>query len=570
MHRTIASRITASCLAVSASLIVLACTPKNDPKSSPPASSQAASPQPGPAHPPASPRVHGRVVMKTGQPFLSLNPLTANGRVDLNILKYHLHCYLLTENPEEVEAVPWLAKSLPDVEDGGLLQTWTLRKARWSDGRPVSTKDVLFTWKLLTHASRPETVAASAGAAAVADVATIEALDEHRFRVRYKRPHFRHWLDFGAAFPIVAAHATPADPNEAAAERFAKVNLGPYGITSWTREELQLERRVPWWGDADRRFDGLFSVERFNYRLVTDSVLTRELLKKGELDIAVIYKREDFEALDRAKAALGLETAHYNLSQWSFIGWNARRPPFDDVRVRKALSHLVPRKQINERFFDGDGGIVAGPFFGCEGVLQDPEIRAPRLSPTKALKLLEAAGWKDSDGDGLLDQEGKAFRFRLLYPTEGKASLEGPLKVIQNSFAQAGIHMELDGRLYGSLVHPKEGLLPRGDFDAFTLIWTVDPLFPDLQSLYGTGGAWNWCGYGNPTLDELFDEYAHASDDAARIMTARQIQEILAADQPHLWLFSNPIWVVWNTRLKGVHTHHLGIRQWEFFVDGED
>ncbi len=570
MLRTIASRIAVCFLAISTSLLVVACSPKNEPVTSTPTSSsgqESALPTTSAAK---APRVRGRVVMKTGQPFLSLNPLTANGKVDLNVLKYHLHCYLLTENPEEVEAVPWLAKSLPDLEEGGLRQTWTLRRALWSDGRPVTTKDVIFTWKLLTHPDRPEAMAASAAAASVADVARIEALDAHRFRVIYKRPHFRHWIDFGATFPIVPAHATPSDPGKAAAKRFLKVNLGPYGVASWTREDLKLERHVPWWGDDDRRFDGLFSIKNFDYRLVTDSVLTRELLKKNELDIAVIFKREDFDALDRAKSDLGLETAHYNLSQWSFIGWNARRPPFDDARVRRALSHLVPRKQINERFFNGDAGIVAGPFFGCEGVLQDPEIHAPRLSPARALALLDEAGWKDSDGDGLRDKDGRPFRFRLLYPTEGKASLEGPLKVIQSSFSQAGIRMILDSRQYGSLIYPEDGLLPRGDFDAFTLIWSVDPLFPDLQSLYGSAGAWNWCGYSNPKLDELFEAYAHADDDAARIMKARRMQEILAADQPHLWLFSNPIWVVWNKRLKGVRTHHLGIRQWEFFVDGED
>ncbi|HGY90634.1 MAG TPA: hypothetical protein ENK43_05615 [Planctomycetes bacterium] len=571
MHRTTASRITACALAISTSLLIVACSPKDGPETSAPTSSanaQKSTPKPSSTAKP--PRVRGRVVMKTGQPFISLNPLTANGKIDLNVLKYHLHCYLLTENPEEVEAVPWLAQSLPEISKDGLRQTWTLRNARWSDGRPVTTADVIFTWELLTRPDRPEAMAASAAAASVADVAKIEAVDSHRFRVSYKRPHFRHWLDFGAAFPIVPAHATPTDPKDAAAERYPKVNLGPYAVASWTRDELKLQRHTPWWGDDDRRFDGLFSVKDFEYRLVTDSVLTRELLKKGGLDIAVIFKREDFEALDRAKGDLGLETAHYNLSQWSFIGWNARRPPFDDARVRKALSHLVPRKQINARFFDGDGGIVAGPFFGCEGVLQHPDIHAPRLSPTKALALLGEAGWKDSDGDGLLDKGGRAFRFRLLFPTEGKASLEGPLKVIQSSFSQAGIRMDLDSRLYGSLVHPKDGLLPRGEFDAFTLIWNVDPLFPDLQSLYGSSGAWNWCGYANPKLDELFDAYAHADDDAARIMKARKIQEILAADQPHLWLFSNPIWVVWNKRLKGVRTHHLGIRQWEFHVDEED
>ncbi|MCA9321040.1 MAG: hypothetical protein KDB53_09910, partial [Planctomycetes bacterium] len=191
----------------------------------------------------------GRMITQSPGEFSSLNPLTAASRIDHNVLKYHLVTYLLTENPELVQMQAWLAQSLPTTSPDGLTHTWTLRKeATWSDGKPLTSADVVFTWDLLNTPNLPIAVAQTGFYASVFHVDDIRAIDERRFEVHYQQPFLRADFDFGTNFAILPRHACPAEVSEAAALDHFEVGSGAYRVKSWNASEVELERMSAWWG----------------------------------------------------------------------------------------------------------------------------------------------------------------------------------------------------------------------------------------------------------------------------------------------------------------------------------
>ncbi|MCA9321512.1 MAG: hypothetical protein KDB53_12285, partial [Planctomycetes bacterium] len=305
------------------------------------------------------------------------------------------------------------------------------------------------------------------------------------------------------------------------------------------------------------------------YRYVQDPKQITEQLTRGDLDFAVLPDVTSRDTTRSRAEEAGLETAHYNLSRWVFLGWNLKKKPFDDLRVRRALSYLIPRERICEIYFGGDARPATGPFDGCDPALSDPTVEVPMLSPRKARELLTEAGFSDSDGDGRLDRDGKPFRFDLRMTTESAPFLGGAVEQIRESFSQAGIEMRIDTGSSRELLALDGGALASGDFEAYALAWMVEPVLPDVRQLYGTGGTWNWQGYSNPQVDAALLAYETATNDVVRVQSAQRIHGLLHADQPMAWVLVPPVWIAWNKRIHGVEPHALGVRQWDFWIDSK-
>ena len=102
----------------------------------------------------------------------------------------------------------------------------------------------------------------------------------------------------------------------------------------------------------------------------------------------------------------------YFLPNYSFIAWNLQKEPFCDVRVRQAMTHFINRKKILDKLRYGLGVIVTGPFY-VNSDEYDKTVLPLEYSPSKARQLLAETGWKDTDGDGIMDKNGKKFEFEF-------------------------------------------------------------------------------------------------------------------------------------------------------------
>jgi peptide/nickel transport system substrate-binding protein len=508
--------------------------------------------------------IQGRVVERNYGGWKRLNPITRTLPVEEKVLSFHLNLFLLEEHPEEIEPMCMLARSLPDIRDDE--QIWEIRpEATWDDGQSITAADAVATWKAIQAASKTigRVVYESLGGEKVLGV---EAVDERRFRVRIKAGENGRLTSqaFGLSFGICDARTIP-QTLEALDETRSLAGSGPYRLKGGAIDSMQLtlERKQPWWGDKVEAFRNRWRLAEYVYKVVQDDLQVEEQLRRGDIDIAPITKIKRYAALKGEPWDENFEKAHYYLSQFSFIGWNCSRAPFNDRRVRLAMSHLVPRRRINKEKFEGLSQLRSGPFFS-KSIYSDASIEGPRFSPKKALALLEEAGWKDRDGDGILDKDGKPFEFAMMRQSASAAHQAAVLELFAETLKQVGISMAIDVVDATGALYTRAG---RQDYDAYILIWGLELLLPGegLEQLYSSKGHYNWQAFSDARTDELLKAFDQ-DDEIKRVQAAHALHARLHEMQPMTFLFTNPACVIWNRRVKNVIPHVLGVRPWDFRV----
>lgn len=511
--------------------------------------------------------IEGRLVYRLAQMPTTLNPLTPKQDLDDKLTRFHLNLKLLERHPLELDAIPWLAATLPEKSANGLVHTWTLKKAaKWSDGLPLTAADVERTWQILNHRSLRVSQACSLVRSRIGAVDSIKALDDQRFTVTYKTKQHRAEIFFGLNFSPIPSHAIPKN-EESLIEKRDLPGSGPYRVKSWQDNEIHLERIDNWWGNEEGSFKNRFLVKDFIYKVVPDTKQAIQQLKNGSLDFAALSDTKAYVNLMKDAQKFGLQGTHYYLPQWSYLGFNCSSPIFGDPRVRKAISLLIPRKKINEQFYEGMARPISGPFF-VSGVFNSHRVKVDRFDPLKAKQLLESAGWVDRDKDGFLDKDGAKMSFVLSRTKAGLAWSEGLIEMVRDSLSQAGIVMEIE-TLPGKVLYPTFKL---GQHQIYAEVWSIDTIHPEIDiratfhsSQCGENG-FNWQQYRSKKLDLLIDKFQDAENDVVRIKTAHQIHKEIADATPMAFLFNNPACVVWSSKVSGVRAYPLGVRQWDFRV----
>ena len=238
------------------------------------------------------------------------------------------------------------------------------------------------------------------------------------------------------------------------------------------------------------------------------------------------------------------------------VGWNNRLPMFADRRVRKALSLGINRKSLVDTVFRGHATLSAGPVLSSTWAYNRT---LPQLSydPVQAAQLLAQAGWRDSNGDGILDRDGKPFAFDLLYPASNTLRRQMAL-LIQADLARLGLKVRPIQMEFTSLIARTEA----GDFDATIWVW-VDATKVDLTSTWSTPspsqGTNNFIGYSNPDVDRLIAAAREEPDYTRAKVLLDRIQELIVADQPATFLYESKLLVATSRKLRGADFNAAGL-----------
>jgi peptide/nickel transport system substrate-binding protein len=489
-----------------------------------------------------------------------LNPLTSTDAYASRIESF-VYDSLIERDNQTLEWKPKMAERW-EVSPDKLRLTFFLRPGiRWQDGRPVTAEDVVYSYERIMDPK----VDAPHLRVYYQDIEKVEKLDDLTVRFTYKKPYFLA-LEFCGGISIVPKHLFEDgnDFNKHPLNR-APVGNGPYKFVAWeTGKKIVLERNEGYWGlDVGPEIAKTPDIKKISFEIVAEDTVALQILKKGELDFAGLRPIQWVRQTETPHFKKLFNKYQFYTPSYSFIGWNMRRPFFADARVRKAMTMLVNRDAILEKLNFGLGRVVSGPFY-FESKAYDRGIAPLPYDPETAKNLLAEAGWKDTDGDGLLDKDGRAFRFEFLIPS-GRRFAERLASILKEDLKKVGIDMEI--RKIEWAVFIKN--LDERQFDAVTLSWTFgldqDPyqVWHSTQSEKGS----NFVGFQNEEADRLIEEGRVEFDRPRREAMYRRLHAIIAEAQPYTFLFSSPHLVALHKRFENVRVYPTGMDTLEWTVN---
>jgi peptide/nickel transport system substrate-binding protein len=474
------------------------------------------------------PRYGGTLVIGANTDVGDISPLTFRVQNALYLQQFVLFLPLIAYD-EQLAPVPRLARSWDFSEDTTSITFHLRDDVYWQDGVRTSAHDVDFSYTL---ARDPRTAYIYAGMWRY--YRGSEVIDSFTWRVELE-PH-SGFLDIWRTFAPVPAHVLRGVAPDALARH-------PFGTTTPVGNgPFRFVERAPgerWVFEANPRFPeelgGRPWVDRLIYRTIPEhgSLLT-ELLTGG-IDF---YARLLVEHAGRVTGSPGARVIATPDRSWTHVVWNHRRPPFDDVRVRRALTHAIDREALVGVARAGYGA-VANSSIAPVFPQHDPAAGAELVhDPDRARALLAEAGFADRNGDGILqDERGRPFRFTLLVP-HGYPERHAAATVIQSDLRRVGVDARLRTVEFNVLLAQTSDPRRR-DFDAMIIAWKPEFRIDDSE-LFGCdsrAAPAAFTGYCDAGTDALLDSIARTADPAAARPLWSRYQHRIADHQPVTFLY---------------------------------
>ena len=470
-------------------------------------------------------------VVATAVDLAGVNELVApNVRFTAEVLDL-LFLGLVEEQPDFAEHPPSFAPALAErweVSADGRAMTFHLRAdARWSDGHPVTARDVEFSLRAQRAAEVAWPYADSKRV-----VAALEVLDERTVRFLLAAPGPYRLVDVndGHVLPAHAWGDIPFAEWRGAADRFRErlATSGPYRLAAWQPGlELELEPNPTYAGPGPAPDRSVI------FRVTPDPAALVERLLAGEFDFADGLSPLDAERVTRAARLRLLASA---ARQYDCIAWNLRRPPFDDPEIRRALTLAIDRQQLVDALWRGRARVAAGPV-QSDVWARDPELAPWPYAPAEARAILARRGFADRDGDGVVERQGRPFAFELTTNSTNRLRADAAV-LIQEQLLRVGVRAT--PRLLE--INTLTELNLAGEFDATLMGWGIDttldfrPYFHSHEAAEG----WNFIGYASAEVDRALDDARAAPTALATREPLVRLQRLLHVEQPYTFLWEPP------------------------------
>jgi microcin C transport system substrate-binding protein len=431
---------------------------------------------------------------------------------------------LLDQDKTTLELRPRLAKKWKLSDDKKIIRVEIDPRARFSDGKPVTSDDVLFTWKLLLEGGDLTTIfrrdLKSLGECVKTGPLTIEFRTTH--------PHFKN-LEKLTGFFVLPKHSI-GEKGIAQWPEGSYLGSGPYKIETIKRDEGVVLRRDPqYW--ANTLFPDRYRLERITFRVAADPRIQLEMLKTGEIDYLYVLSSKTWEVDTTKKPFTTSSFVRMEVpTQLPFstvgIAWNMRRPPFDNAKVRQALSLLFPRERIlKDLMFDSY--LPASGIFHIRSMFHSPENVPVPYDLTKAVALLKSSRWDASSTEKqpieILTSNPAAERYLTLY---------------QESLAKAGIRVRVRVADWVTV----QDLIKRREFQGVEIARERELNPSNLGQMWGSeeaqmSGSQNLTGFADPKADELLKKIDTTWNKKRRAKLLRELDQLIGSHYPMTFLW---------------------------------
>lgn len=422
--------------------------------------------------------------------------------------------------------------------------------ARWHDGHPFTAEDVVFTYRTMVHPKTPTAYKEDFRA-----VAHIEAVDPHTVVVRYARPYakaLQSWSTWMLPKHLLEPYVEQGRLREAPQHRASPVGTGPYRFREWRPGE-----RIVLTADASH-YDGQPYISRLVYRIIpSQATIFLELKAKG-VDVANLTALQYTRQTEYPAFRKAYRKYRYPSSAYTYLGFNLKDPRFADRRVRQAFAHAIDKQALIDGVLYGLGREATGPYKPGTWVY-NADVRRYPYDPARARQLLAEAGWKETNADGILVKDGKPFAFTLM-TNQGNDERKKVAEIIQASLREIGVAVDIRILEWASFI--KEYVKKRR-FEAIVLGWGIG-LDPDQYEIWHSSKTGpdelNHISYANPEVDALLERGRSSCFEKERKKHYDRLQEILAEDQPIIFLYFRDALPAVSSRVRGIEASPNGIR----------
>jgi peptide/nickel transport system substrate-binding protein len=471
---------------------------------------------------------------------------------------------LYIRDPKTLDLIPWLAAEPPLFNEKELSYTVKLRPAKWSDGTELTSEDVAFTGNFIRDFKIPQDYSKWSF------VEKIETPDHHTVKFYLKEPQAifvsrslttpivqkKEWAD-----RIEAAKKTEKPLGTILNEKIEiPVSSGPFVLKEWrSGSYLFLEKNPHFFGTGQtiqgRNLGPYIDGVIFKVFGTSDAAILA--LKKGTVDMFWWGVQPGY--MEDLRANPDIDLFQNEKSSLYYMGFNVRKPPFNDANLRRAVATLVDEDFIIKRILQGYGAKMhsivpsGNTFWYCPEVPRYGEGLDREARIKKAFDILKNAGYtwqiapveasgKVVNGEGIMLPDGKPMeRFTILTPPadyDPHRAMCGMM--MQEWLRMLGIPAYSKPMAFGALLQQVKA---RHEFDAFVLGYGNLSLDPDyLRNFFFSGNdkpnGWNMSGYNNPEFDKIADESARTMDRDKRQALIWEMQKIIMRDVPYLPLYN--------------------------------
>ncbi len=446
-----------------------------------------------------------------------LNPLLATDSASSSIADW-LFSGLLKYD-KEARIVPDMAENFYFKDSKTLIIT--LQKGlKWHDGVEITAEDVLFTFDTIRSPKLFTPYTSS-----FRNVEKVELIDRYTVKITHKKAYFKALETWMSA--IIPKHILENDP-DLMTSRF---NQHPVGSNSYTLEGFEIGKDM-----VLNAFDAYLPhpphIGKVIYRYVQDPSTEFLMLQSFQLDVGSLTPLQVERQIDaRFKE-------HYHIVEqpakaYTYLGFNLKRKPFDDLRIRQAIRLAVDKQELVDILFFGHGEACYGPFLeGAVGF--NPKAKAPATDYAKARALLKELGYDAAH----------PLRFTITTnadnPTRRYAA-----EILQNQLAKAGIEVTIKTMEWQAFL---QRVVHGRDFDTVLLGWSL-PLMPDPFNVWHSSsdkkGGFNFIGYNNPEADRIIENAESLIDRDQLDQAFQKLFGMIVEDAPYIFLYiPNAITVV--------------------------
>ena len=465
------------------------------------------------------------------------NPWHPNAFAESNVINRVLFSGL-TKPGLELAPAPDLAADW-EVSDDGLTWTFFLREdVMWHDGEAFTAEDVAYTFNDIAL----NTELGANNMSYFSSLEGVDAVDNYTVVFRLTKPvaALPAYLSFNTE--ILPKHIFEGqDPWDLISFNKDKpVGTGAFRMDSYTSgQSVRLIANPDY-------YDGAPKLETVEYKVLADVNTHVAQLLSGELSI---FTLDDQAALARLEEAENIEIVPTYTPRFFWLALNQENNLFTDVKVRRAMLHALDRPYIIDTVLSGYGTPADAGISPALQYYYNSDVPRYEYDTERAAQLFDEAGWKDSDGDGILDKNGTPFSFLFEVGIQGNLVRIG--QIVQQQLREAGIDARFETLEWNTMIQKN---VIRRDYDMI-LNWWRYPADPDLlpyfhSSTAGTG--YNIPGYRDSRLDELLEAGSTTADPEERRGIYRELQDYMAETLPYLFLWYPMETQVRRTDLEGV------------------